>query len=85
MDRVEAVQAEYGAARAEMEKEAVRAAKLEQRLNVLTGGYAAREASLRAGIEEAWAAERAAQQARCLPCLHFVVLRIKGPCDSICN
>ena len=63
-DRLEAVQAEYSAARAEMEKEAVRAAKLEQRLNVLTGGYAAREANLRAGIEEAWAAERATQQVR---------------------
>ncbi|KAK9842456.1 hypothetical protein WJX81_000971 [Elliptochloris bilobata] len=61
-DRLEAVQGEYNAARTEMEKEAMRAAKLEQRLAVLTGGYAAREANLRAGIEQAWTAERAAQQ-----------------------
>jgi len=63
-DRLAAIQGEYEAARKEMEKEAVRAARLEQRLGLLTGGYAGREAKLRAGIDAAWAAERAAQQAR---------------------
>ncbi len=66
-DRLAAIQGEYEAARKEMEKEAVRAARLEQRLGLLTGGYAGREAKLRAGIDAAWAAERAAQQARALP------------------
>jgi len=65
-DRLAAIQGEYEAARKEMEKEAVRAARLEQRLGLLTGGYAGREAKLRAGIDAAWAAERAAQQARAL-------------------
>jgi hypothetical protein len=63
-----------------MEKEAVRAARLEQRLGLLTGGYAGREAKLRAGIDAAWAAERAAQQARAAPplCLVMSVFSVRA-------
>jgi hypothetical protein len=57
-------QAEFEGVRREMEKEAVRAAKLEQRLSVLTKGYATREAGLRADIGAAWDAAQAAEQAR---------------------
>ena len=59
-----AAQAEFEGVRREMEKEAVRAAKLEQRLGVLTKGYTAREAALRADIAAAWDAAQAAEQAR---------------------
>ena len=45
-----------------MEKEAMRAAKLDQRLAVITKGYVTRDAALRKGIETAWQALQAAQQ-----------------------
>ncbi len=49
-----------------MGKEAMRAAKLEQRLAVLTKGYVSRESVLRKGIETAWQSLQAAQQV-CVP------------------
>ena len=48
-----------------METEAMRAAKLEQRLEVLTKGYVTREAALRRGIEAIWETLQAAQQVPC--------------------
>ena len=45
-----------------MEKEAMRAAKLDQRLAVLTKGYVTREAAHCRGIETAWQALQAAEQ-----------------------
>jgi hypothetical protein len=50
-----------------MSKEAMRAAKLEQRLAVLTKGYMTREAALRKSIEASWEALQAAQQVCMLP------------------
>ena len=58
------VQSEFEGVRKEMEKEAVRASKLEQRLGVVTKGYVQREAALRAGIAAAWDAAEAAEQVR---------------------
>ena len=55
-------QGDFHGVRAEMEKEAMRAAKLDQRLAVLTKGYVSREAALHRGIETAWHALQAAQQ-----------------------
>ncbi len=49
-----------------MEKEAKRAAKLEQRVGVVTGGLASRQEKLRGEADEAWAALRAAEtELRC--------------------
>ena len=48
--------------RSEMEKEAMRAAKLEQRLAVLTKGYVIREGALRKDIEGTWQAIQTAEQ-----------------------
>ena len=45
-----------------METEAMRAAKLEQRLEVLTKGYVTREAALRRSIEATWETLQAALQ-----------------------
>ncbi len=56
------VQGEHEAVRSEMEKEAMRAAKLEQRLAVLTKGYVMREAALRNDIEGTWQAIQTAEQ-----------------------
>ncbi len=53
--------------RNEMSKEAMRAAKLEQRLAVLTKGYMTREAGLRKSIENSWETLQAAEQV----CMHF--------------
>lgn len=47
-----AAQSEYDAARAEMEREAKRAAKLDAKANVLVGGLQQREAALRAKLVE---------------------------------
>lgn len=65
------LQSEFHGVRAEMEKEAMRAAKLDQRLAVLTKGYVTREAALRKGIEFAWQALQAAQQVRACPASHL--------------
>ncbi len=43
-----------------MEKEAKRAAKLEQRVGIVTGGLAGRQQKLRGGVEEVWGALRSA-------------------------
>lgn len=43
----------------------MRAAKLEQRLEVLTKGYVTREAALRRSIETTWETLQAAQQVPC--------------------
>ena len=43
----------------------MRAAKLEQRLEVLTKGYVTREAALRRSIESTWETLQAAQQVIC--------------------
>ena len=45
-------QADYDAARAEMEKEAKRAAKVEQKVNILVGGFQQRDTAARAKILE---------------------------------
>ena len=59
-DRVASVQAEFEGVRREMEKEAKRAAKLEARVGVVTGGLVERQDKLRGEAEEAWGALRAA-------------------------
>ena len=64
------LQSDFHGVRGEMEKEAMRAAKLDQRLAVLTKGYVTREAALRKGIETAWQALQAAQQVRACSTLH---------------
>jgi hypothetical protein len=52
-----------------MEKEAKRAAKLEQKVGVVTGGLQARQQKLRGEAEEAWAALRtAATELECFRC-----------------
>ncbi|BDA46189.1 Cell division cycle 5-like protein [Coccomyxa sp. Obi] len=61
-DRLASMQGEHEAVRSEMEKEAMRAAKLEQRLAVLTKGYVMREAALRKDIEGTWQAVQTAEQ-----------------------
>ncbi len=53
-------QLEFEGVRKEMEKEAKRAAKLEQRVGIVAGGLAARQDKLRGEAEEAWQALRAA-------------------------
>jgi len=58
------VQGEHEAVRSEMEKEAMRAAKLESRLAVLTKGYVTREAALRKEVEDSWQAVQTADQVR---------------------
>ena len=60
------LQGDFHGVRGEMEKEAMRAAKLDQRLAVITKGYVTRDAALRKGIENAWQALQAAQQV-CIP------------------
>jgi pre-mRNA-splicing factor CDC5/CEF1 len=45
-------QADYAAARAEMEKEAKRAAKVEQKVNILVGGLQQRDKALRGKLAE---------------------------------
>lgn len=60
------LQSEFHGVRSEMEKEAMRAAKLEQRLAVLTKGYVMREAALRKSIETSWQTLQASQQVRVL-------------------
>ena len=62
-------QGEFEGVRREMEKEAVRASKLEGRVAVLTRGYATREAALRSDIAALWDAAQAAEQV--LPCQSF--------------
>ena len=61
------MQKDFGNVRDEMSKEAMRAAKLEQRLAVLTKGYMTREAALRKSIETSWEALQAVQQVCMLP------------------
>ena len=56
------MQGEHEAVRSEMEKEAMRAAKLESRLAVLTKGYVTREAVLRKDMETSWQAVQTAEQ-----------------------
>jgi pre-mRNA-splicing factor CDC5/CEF1 len=63
-DQVVSVQKEFEGVRAEMEKEAIRAAKLEQRMGVLTKGYVTREAALRKELESLWAATQDAERVR---------------------
>ena len=57
-----------------MEKEAMRAAKLDQRLAVITKGYVTRDAALRKGIETAWQALQAAQQVCAPSASHLICL-----------
>mmetsp|Transcript_32000 Transcript_32000/g.53782 ORF Transcript_32000/g.53782 Transcript_32000/m.53782 type:complete len:795 (-) Transcript_32000:163-2547(-) len=58
-DRLDSVKGEFEAARAEMEKDAKKAAKLEQKVNMLTAGYASRAAQ--SGVELAQVFEQAAE------------------------
>ena len=75
------LQSDFHGVRAEMEKEAMRAAKLDQRLAVLTKGYVTREAALRKGIDIAWQALQAAQQV-CAPFgPHLSCLLPLAPCS----
>ena len=54
-----------------MEKEAKRAAKLEQKASLVTGGLASRHEKLRGEVEEAWEALRSAQiELACFQALH---------------
>ncbi|KAL4447677.1 hypothetical protein ABPG75_004896 [Micractinium tetrahymenae] len=70
-DRVASLQLEFEAVRKEMEKEAKRAGKLEQRVGVVTGGLAGRQDKLRGEAEEAWQALRAAAtELECFRALH---------------
>eukprot|EP00887_Chlorella_sp_A99_P003055 scaffold9.g3055.t1 len=63
--------AEFEGVRKEMEKEAKRAAKLEQKVAVVTGGLAARQEKLRAEAEEAWQALASARmELTCFRRLH---------------
>ena len=55
-------QAEFESVRREMEKEAVRAKRLEDRLRVVTKGYVSREEALRADIAALWEAAQTAEQ-----------------------
>lgn len=71
-------QTEFETVRGEMGKEAKRAAKLEQRVGVVTGGLAARQDKLRAEAEEAWGALRTAQTE--LQCFRWGLSRGVGPC-----
>ena len=59
------LQSDFHGVRKQMETEAMRAAKLEQRLEVLTKGYVSREAALRRSIEATWETLQAAQQVPC--------------------
>lgn len=59
---ISGMQKDFEGVRAEMEKEAIRAAKLEQRVGVLTKGYVTREAALRKDIESLWDAAQSAEQ-----------------------
>jgi hypothetical protein len=58
-DRLDSVKGEFEAARAEMEKDAKKAAKLEQKVNMLTAGYASRAAQ--SGVELGQVFEQAAE------------------------
>lgn len=50
------LQLEFEAARSEMEREAKRAAKIEQKVGILVNGLQQRDAKLRAQADGAWAA-----------------------------
>ena len=64
------LQLEFEAVRREMEKEAKRAGKLEQRVALVTGGLAGRQEKLRGEAEEAWAELRAAgTELECFRCV----------------
>jgi pre-mRNA-splicing factor CDC5/CEF1 len=54
-------QAEFDAARSEMEREARRAARLEEKVNVLVAGLQNRDTDLRKRISRAWEALQAVQ------------------------
>ena len=62
-----------------MEKEAVRAKKLEDRLRVVTKGYVAREEALRADIAALWEAAQTTQQVRI--CDNATMFAAKVACE----
>ncbi|GAX75409.1 hypothetical protein CEUSTIGMA_g2853.t1 [Chlamydomonas eustigma] len=51
-ERIESIKGDYDAARSEMEKEAKRAAKIEQKVNILIGGLQQRDTGLRSKLVE---------------------------------
>ena len=61
------MQSDFDAVRAEMDKEALRGAKLEQRVGMLTGGYIVREKKLNAQLDTLWQTLQTSQQARHCP------------------
>jgi pre-mRNA-splicing factor CDC5/CEF1 len=64
------LQAEFDAVRKEMEKEAKRAAKLEQKAGLVTGGLTKRQQKLLGETDEAWAAlQSAATELECFRCV----------------
>ncbi|KAI3429454.1 hypothetical protein D9Q98_005547 [Chlorella vulgaris] len=70
-DRIASLQAEFDAVRKEMEKEAKRAAKLEQKAGLVTGGLTKRQQKLLGETDEAWAAlQSAATELECFRLLH---------------
>lgn len=70
-DRVASLQAEFDGVRKEMEKEAKRAAKLEQKVGIVTGGLVSRQDKLRKEAEEAWQKLReATTELECFRALH---------------
>ncbi|GAB4822419.1 hypothetical protein N2152v2_009465 [Parachlorella kessleri] len=70
-DRVASMQAEFEGVRREMEREAKRAAKLEQKAAILTGGLAGRQDKLKGEAEEAFRAlQGALVELECFKALH---------------
>ena len=66
------LQIEWEATRAEMEREAKRAAKVESRAALLTGGLQQRDEKLRKQAEEAWTAlQLATTDLRCFQVWHW--------------
>lgn len=51
-ERIDSIKADYDAARAEMEREAKRAAKVDAKVNILIGGLQQRDTTMRARISE---------------------------------
>mmetsp|Transcript_23430 Transcript_23430/g.51433 ORF Transcript_23430/g.51433 Transcript_23430/m.51433 type:complete len:829 (+) Transcript_23430:239-2725(+) len=60
-ERVESLKSEYDNLRSEMEREAKRAAKLEQKVNILLGGLQQRHSKLRPQLEDLWGQLQTAQ------------------------
>ena len=70
-ERVASLQAEFEGVRREMEREAKRAAKLEGKVGLVTGGLAARQERLRGEAEAGWAAlAEAGVELECFRALH---------------